>query len=429
MGQQLINVGAEANDRTGDTWRDAMIKTNGNFTDLFTLLDSITITFIDQESAFPTQDATTITLEADIVYILTESFTTAKRFICENGSKITSFNQLGLTLTYTGAGAMFTGFDADFTVSDVRVNCASSLIFDFDESVGGQKLLIVRFFTAISCAKFGSFGSLQAVVIENSSCTQANDGITFTGTQANALFTKFALITQTTLFTGIDFGSALGTNITLSSVILQGPAGAVGIAGLTASGNVPAGFSASVTVSEFTGGLTPLTGITPSDIRWLFVGNVGVQDSRNDADAYLIGGSETITTGAAGDWQEIGVPVAVGVSWASDISERFTVGTDGVITYDGQLAIDVRITGRATVAKVGGGSDVIEVRFAKNWDGTASDSGLEKSRAQTENPTPTTVPVGALIALVTGDNLRLIFSNTTGTSNIIASVSAMEVTD
>ena len=152
-----------------------------------------------------------------------------------------------------------------------------------------------------------------------------------------------------------------------------------------------------------------------------------IPDTVNEADLYLTGGSETITTGLAGDWQEIGVPAAVGVSWASDVSSRFTVGADGVITYIGERDICERVTGRATVEKSGGGSDIIEVRLAKNWNGTASDSGIEKSRAQTQNTAPTTVPVGALVELTSGDTLRVIFSNVTSTSNIIASVSAFEI--
>ena len=35
MALELINVGATANDRTGDTWRNAMIKSNNNATELF----------------------------------------------------------------------------------------------------------------------------------------------------------------------------------------------------------------------------------------------------------------------------------------------------------------------------------------------------------------------------------------------------------
>ena len=38
MAQEIINVGAVANDRTGDTWRNAMIKVNNNSTELFNSL-------------------------------------------------------------------------------------------------------------------------------------------------------------------------------------------------------------------------------------------------------------------------------------------------------------------------------------------------------------------------------------------------------
>ena len=105
MVQSVINVGAAANDRTGDTWRVAMIKTNGNFSQLF----ADTAVFIAQESDFPTQTATTITLEADTAYVVTADFSTAKNFITVTGSSMTARNIDAHTLTFTGTGAMFSG--------------------------------------------------------------------------------------------------------------------------------------------------------------------------------------------------------------------------------------------------------------------------------------------------------------------------------
>ena len=35
MAQDLINVGSTANDGTGDTWRDALVKVNANETELY----------------------------------------------------------------------------------------------------------------------------------------------------------------------------------------------------------------------------------------------------------------------------------------------------------------------------------------------------------------------------------------------------------
>ena len=86
------------------------------------------------------------------------------------------------------------------------------------------------------------------------------------------------------------------------------------------------------------------------------------------------------------------------------------------------------MVGRATIEKSGGGSNILEVRLAKNWDGTASDDGLAKSRAQSDLTSAATVPIGALTNLVTNDNIRVIFSNTNGASDIIASVSSLEIT-
>ena len=228
-------------------------------------------------------------------------------------------------------------------------------------------------------------------------------------------------------FKGIDFGSSTPITIELQNIINNAPAGAFGLSGLANSGNVLAGRLATVTGCEFAGGMTDLENITPADIRWDMRDNTPTADSRNAVDIYMIDGPETIVTGIAGNWQEIGTPVGA-ASWVSDVSDRFSVGTDGVITYIGEREIEARISGRATVQKSGGGADVIEVRVAINWDGTPADSGLEKSRAQTQNTDPTTIPIGALFCLAPNDNIRAIFSNITGASNIIATVSSLEVT-
>ena len=52
MAQQVVNVGAAANDGTGDKWRDAFIKVNANETELFAdLLDNRVI--VKSESDLP----------------------------------------------------------------------------------------------------------------------------------------------------------------------------------------------------------------------------------------------------------------------------------------------------------------------------------------------------------------------------------------
>lgn len=431
MTQQLVNVGTIANDRTGDTWRAAMIKLNENDTELFAAADSIAIIFVAQESDFPLQDATTITLESRVHYIISAPITTAKSFTVKDAAVLTSSSTIGPTLTYTGVGSMFNGTDVSFSIRDVRINHPNAQGFNFTDTVGGTFLFLADKLRMVSGTKYGTFNNMQTVLIEGSAALDIVDGITITGSSF-LIFSidKLFMGSTSSSFIAVDLNSSISQTLEMVDLIVSAPSGAIGISGLANSGNVPVGRLAMVSNSEFGGGLTaPLQNILTNDIRWNFRDNTPIPDSRNAADLYLTGGTETITTGSAGDWQEIGVPGTGGVSWASDISDRFTIGTDGVATYIGEKDIEVRVSGRATVEKVGGGADVLEVRLALNWNGTTSDSGLEKSRAQTQNADPTTVPIGALIALTENDDIRVIFSNTSGTANIDASVSALEIFD
>jgi len=386
------------------------------------------ITYVATADEFPVQDATTITLESGKYYWITASISTSKRFILQNNCTLTSGSQsTNNVLTYTGAGTMFTAIDASFTLTRLRYSHPSGQGFDVTDNVGGVIFGFLELVFGLSGTSIGTFSNIGALIIARSTIL-AVEGVSISGADV-AIFA--ASLTQIEV-SGVaakclDLGSSVSKTLKITDVIFNYPVGGFGISGLASSGNLPVSRLAMVTNCEFSDDLTPLENIATSDVRWEFSSNANLADTINEADIYLTGGSETITTGSAGDWQEIGVPSAGGVSWASDIASRFTVGTDGVMTYVGERDITERVSGRATVEKVGGGSNIIEVRLAKNWNGTASDSGIEKSRAQTENTSATTVPVGALVQFSTGDNLRVIFSNVSGTSNIIANVSAVEI--
>lgn len=387
------------------------------------------VIYIRSEADFAVQDTTTITLEAFRLYVLAANVTTAKRFICQEAAVFTAFNILGPTLTYTGAGDMFTGVDVSFSIRDMNITFATAAQgFNFTDSVGGQRLFLCTNLRVNSGTKFGTFNDMQTVQVLNSSCLSLTDGFTFTGVNNIVWsFDKFFMASTSASFVGFDLGSAQSLTLEFDDIIMNAPAGAIGLTGLSNSGNVPTTRLGTFENSEFGGGITPLQNISVSDIRWNFKDNAGLADSRIAADVYLDGGSETITVGAATNWYEIGIPSAPGVSWATDIQERFSVSTAGVITYLGERDITVEINGRATVSKVGGGSDVIEVRLAKNWTGVVSDSGLAKSKAQTQNTNPTSVPIGALVELSQNDNVRAIFSNQSTPADIVASVSALDI--
>ena len=89
MTKQIVNVGAVANDRTGDTWRDALIKVNDNFNEVYSLpsadcylttLETVTIAAIGTYVAvsgtnwlFDVNESFTISTSGLITYTGTDS--------------------------------------------------------------------------------------------------------------------------------------------------------------------------------------------------------------------------------------------------------------------------------------------------------------------------------------------------------------------
>lgn len=441
MAQQLIGVGTVANDRTGDTWRDAFIKVNANETELYknAVIDKVfTVTTLQDIKDIPGivesgNDLIVSSLGTFTVQVRGAIDMSPFRFKCVGDTTgVVLFKGLnqGAHLLITNHPVSMFDFE-DCTLLHEDMSCFAAFASDGVSNVrnsSGQKLK--NSFRSINgfynLSNYGSFTDLATV----SSFIPGFNGNAVSGPKFFGNFKRIAFEDmQFENLTGIaiDLGSATFDSFLFDGVYTP-TATNVFIAGLASSGNVNAGGQALIHDVRFEGVFDPtLTNILASDIRWDFNNSSPLADSTNAADFFLIGGSETITTGSAGDWQEIGIPGAGGVSWDSDISDRFTIGTNGVATYIGEMDVTLRITARATVEKVGGGSNILETRLAKNWTGAASDGGLAKSRAQTQNATPTTVPVGALVPVVKNDNLRLIFSNTDGTADIIASVSSVEI--
>lgn len=173
--------------------------------------------------------------------------------------------------------------------------------------------------------------------------------------------------------------------------------------------------------SDQGGSFTDPAGKDRTDPNWTLLDNGAAKDSRNIACVYL-SASETISIAADTTFYEVG-----GTGFLSKIAERFTVSTSGVMTYIGVNPIDVKATAVATVEKVGGGANILEVRIAKNW--TTAAVGEVDSAAQTQSSDPTSVPVQTCLEIENGDNIRVIMANNSGTANIIANLSNITITE
>lgn len=379
------------------------------------------IVVVNQESDFPTQDASTITLETNTMYQISNLVVTAKRFIVQERAALTGMGQLIDALQYTGTGTMFTSNDS-WEMFSIGVSCPNGTLWDCSATDNDQ-FLICKNVTVRQCQNIGTFTKTGLFFDSCSFPLVTGQGFVLTGGAGHngMLCTEMQVIGTSPTFVAFDLDNISTSLMRLdNSTTIGTSVGSVALKGLAGSGNILAGFRGVVQLSTLSGGaMQALDGIDEQDNRWFFSNVIGTEDSRNKADAYLTA-QETVSVSTSSTFYEIN-----GGNWISDINDRFSVGSDGVFTYSGEVPIEVRVLGSITMEKVGGGSDELEVRVAVNW--TSGSSGVLKSRAITQNATPTTVPVVTSLSLQPGDDVRLIVANNSATNDIVINVGNVTV--
>jgi hypothetical protein len=160
-----------------------------------------------------------------------------------------------------------------------------------------------------------------------------------------------------------------------------------------------------------------LIGFSPSMSRGEFISNTGLPDSQNSADLLFdLNATTTINT--------INIPELMNGIFSSTISERVDVDSSGVITNRSRESIAYGYTVDATIEKVGGGADLIQVGVGLKRNGPIffdSDfvfqgGGVSKG---SQSADPTSVHCKLLGRLNPGDQLAPMLVNTGSTSNII----------
>ena len=359
---EIVNVGTVANDRTGDTWRDAFVKVNSNSVILQAVIDAGAFVLIAQESDFPSQTGSTITLQTQTVYLITAAFTTAKNFTVEDGAVWTSFNQFGPVVTYSGSGTMFSGTNVSFDIRACRITCPSAKVFDFTDTVVNTKVFRSEEVTILSCNEVGTFTGLINTSLINGAVFLCNQGVDYSGANLRGIsIDNFLFASTSASFVAVDFGTATIENIQLNNLVVIAPAGAVGISGAASSANVPTGFLAMITNSSFSGGMTDLSGIAVTDFRFLFQNNTPTADTVHDA-LLSFNGNATETVISASN-----TPVIVNATWTIVRQSIFTCTTAGRATSDSERDLNgVPIDIAVGVISAGGGGIDVTVYLAKN---------------------------------------------------------------
>ena len=418
MAQENIIIGA-ADAKTGDTYFDAFTKTQSNFDELY----GNNTVYLTQESDLPNQTATTWTMDADVPYKLTASFSTSLKGIPSAGASFRGDNLGSFTMSYTGTGAMFEGADVDFFINNVSIDPGvNNMAFKFIDNVGGIKRFICNTVEVVSCAVFGEFTDMSLTQILNSNCLSAGDGVRFFGTE-NRIWSvdRFALISASAGFKGIDFGTATATVVEFNNLFFSAPAGAFGVSGLANSGNVPVGRLGMVSNSEFLGGMTDLEGLAVTDIRWNFKGNSPTQDTQPDALAsFHSNATETIIAATSSDGSNAEV---IAGTWVEVQVSHFTSTVGGRFTYIGERTLKGPVDVSVGLISSGGGSIVVEVYIAVNGI-PVIDSGIDVSIS---GSTAANLSIPWQLTFQPGDYIEVVVENQTNTTNVIADHAVLRI--
>ncbi len=411
MAQQTINTGAAANDRTGDTWRDAMIKTNDNFDELFGLSIDRRIV-INQLSDFPAAAAGVITLAANTQYLIANDVNLGTdRLVMAANTSVSGIESIVVTLSYTGTGDMFTILNTRSRISQLSISCVSGRVVNLSDNTD----TIFRMNDcSVACDRFGLFNSsgangttMRFTNVSPSSITTS--GLTFTGAWNTLLWE----ISAANILAGIFFnlGSATFSAFISNTVLINVSAGATFLSGATGSANINAGGIGQIRSTLSSGAGTLLAGITTADARWEFLHNDDIQDTRPDALMSMQGNATVTTIAVAGTY------VLTAGTWADEGASQFTFTTGGRLTYVGGKDARLPIDFSCSAEPVSGNAKTMAFQVAFN--GVPIPESKRTGSADAGKPAAVAIPWQ--LTFSTGDFVEVFVTNDTDTIDVLVS--------
>lgn len=222
-------------------------------------------------------------LKPNTLYILDkEEVKVSKPIAWADGASIVSFNRLGVTLSYQGYSSLFYGVNCNVCIKDFQIKAPNAILFDFSNTASDKKIFVEGLQNS-TCKAVGELVGFEVKVIDLVQLYCSEYGLVLAGTDGLVTsITRTALTSDSDKFVGIDQGISTNTLINYETLIIKAPRGAVGICGLSNSGNVSVGGVATVRDCQFIGGMEQaLQGISESDSAYTFKGNrgAGIKDS------------------------------------------------------------------------------------------------------------------------------------------------------
>lgn len=375
------------------------------------------VIFINEEADFPIQDATTITLSDDLVYLFGDSITTSKQFICGDAT----IRGLGIPTTpllnYTGTDPLFVVNGSRFTVIEFTWSCPSAdsfLITGTSTSNANERVNIIDSI-CVSTQNIASLVSGSSLLLEDVQFQNvqglspvsvgAGDGSIISFRQVGI----FGTVASSRIF---DFDNSASYLVgEWQDVFCAGDATTAMFDAATGSANVATGGLFTVNGCNTSQYTTPLIGVNPSDDGWVFSANDGIPDSVISGHTYLQV-TETVDISADNDWVKV-----AGGNWLENKALRVSLSADGDITNTGSRDITILAQGSLTIDISGAlGGDGVGVRIVKNTDDSSTEAQASQGTVDSFNEND--VYVAGSFTLAPNDSISIWVANLSTTNDI-----------
>jgi hypothetical protein len=414
MAQQILNPNSLApNDKLGDTPNAYTAKINDNFTELYAVATLTRRVVVNTIADLPAAVGGVITTAANTLYVQADdvAFSTSRLVIGAN-SVYSGLDSLVVTASYTGTLPFFTFTNTSGSVKNLNIVHPNSPLFSFSDPTGSHVLRVSD--VSYAGSSIGTLGGNNSGIrLTNFSGSVTANGMLFTGNWLVFLFEPSLSSLGAGLF--IDLGSATFDSISISETTLSYVTGSFFMSGLANAGNINAGGLASIESVRLTGTGTPLQGITPDDILYVFAHNNSIRDSRPDGLISMQG--NTVQTVVGTPVGGTGTPVLAAGVWVLDELSQFTAATSGRFTYIGDNDVRLPIIFSVSVSPALSTGISISAYIAIN--GVAVAQSRRQGTGAANNPTSITLPWQYTFS--TGDYIEVFVANDTNATNILVS--------
>ncbi len=356
---------------------------------------------------FPVPSGGVITLANNTDYFLANDLSTADRFIVGTNTAIRGPASQIVSLTYTGTGTMLTSTNPNFRADRVTLGCPNGTLFDISSSGGGIFQMIET--TISSCQNIGTIGDMFLIRFKGLAYQNViAGGVVLTGVNDILVFDTSVMFLNGG--TAYDFGTSIFNNLTITNQFVESDtAGTKFISGATGSANIAVGGLADVTNCRTDPATTPLTGVSTDDVRWEFLGNNTIPNTRPDSLLSTTGNALQTTIAA------IGVAVKANAVFVDDDTSQFVTTSDGRTTYIGEKDASLPISLTATLLAAAGGDKQLSAYIAINGVIVPQTISTVTASSAKSNVAPSIwQPV-----FTNGDYVEIWVANDTTTDNVI----------